>query len=179
MYFDSLKFFNKKLISECIKMSEALRVRDVQSFAITVHAVKSTLSTIGAMQLSEMAADLEAAAKEGKIDYSVEHYSPLQEKLYKLHEQLTAIFNDDVSADEKQAGDEAMLRENLAKAIAAAEDFDSDLGTEILEELVKYDFGEKNNAALEDALTAFSDFDCNKAMESLTQLSKNENASLL
>jgi signal transduction histidine kinase/CheY-like chemotaxis protein/HPt (histidine-containing phosphotransfer) domain-containing protein len=171
MYFDSIKFFNKKLFAECTKMSEALGGKDAKSFAITVHAIKSALSTIGAMELSEMAQKLETAAKNDNTDYCAEYYPPLEEKLHNLHEKLALVFNAEAdsnqSAENRTAGDETLLRETVEKAIAAADDFDSDLGIEILEEAVKYDFNEEANGLLNAALSAFNDFDCGDALEKL------------
>jgi CheY-like chemotaxis protein len=172
LYLDSVKFFSKKLLSECAKMSGALREKNISSFAITVHAIKSSLSTIGAMKLSDMAAELEAAAKNNDNSYCVENYLLFEEKLHNLHERLSAVFSDDAGCDARSAlpGDEALLRESVEKALAAADDFDSDEGIEILEELIKYDFGENTNILLQAALSAFNDFDCSTAAEKLKKV---------
>jgi signal transduction histidine kinase/DNA-binding response OmpR family regulator len=170
MYCDSIKFFSKKLASECAKMSGALNDKDVQSFAITVHAIKSALATIGAMELSDMALDLENAAKNGELDYCAEKYPLLEEKLRKLNQQLVTIFGEEADDNQpaaKEAGDAALLRETVEKAIAAADDSDSDLGLEILEEIINSNFGDETNALLEEALAAFNDFDCNAAADKL------------
>jgi HPt (histidine-containing phosphotransfer) domain-containing protein len=168
MYHDSVVFFNKKLLLECDKMSEALRENDMKAFSITVHAIKSSLSTIGAMQLSEEAEKLETAAKNNEDGFCAENYPPFEEKLHKLQERLTAIFGDDEEDDgNRPAGDEAALREGVEKAIAAADDFDSDTGIKIIGELVKYDYGEEKNGLLSSALAAFNDFDCGTASDKL------------
>jgi signal transduction histidine kinase/DNA-binding response OmpR family regulator len=173
MYRESIMFFNKKLVAECKKMSATLLENDIQSFAITVHAIKSALSTIGAMGLSYTAADLETAAKKGEADFCKENYPPLEKRLYNLHEQLSSIFaaeSDGGNPGEREAGDAALLHERAEKAIAAADDFDGELGIELLESIIKYDFGDENNALLEDALSALNDFDCGGAIEKLKQL---------
>jgi signal transduction histidine kinase/DNA-binding response OmpR family regulator len=169
MYFDSIIFFNKKLLTECEKMSAALREKDILTFTIIVHAIKSALSTIGAMELSEAAAALEEAAKNNEAAFCAANYPPLQEKLQKLHEQLSAVFPnaEHGTPGTPNTGDEALLRESIEKAIAAAEDSDSDLGIEIIEGVIEYDFGGERNALLEAAMTAFNDFDCSEAAENL------------
>jgi signal transduction histidine kinase/DNA-binding NarL/FixJ family response regulator len=167
MYRDSIVFFNKRLPAECAKMSEALRAEDMHIFAITVHAIKSSLSTIGVMTLSETAGELEAAAKSNHGDYCAEHYPPLEEKLHALHERLAEIFPDEDIATEKEAGDEALLRDCVEKALSAAEDFDSDWGRESLKPLTDYDFGDETNALIGAALEAFNDFNCSEATEKL------------
>jgi signal transduction histidine kinase/CheY-like chemotaxis protein/HPt (histidine-containing phosphotransfer) domain-containing protein len=169
MYRDSVEFFFKKLSGESKKLCSSLEEGDLTSFAITVHAMKSALSTIGAMELSGIAMELETAAKSNNAEFCTERFPALKEKLAALHEQLSAIFNagDDGSRCDKEAGDDTLLCENIKKALDAADDFDSDLGLEILEDLIKFDFGEKTNAALESAKAAFEDFDCSAAAEHL------------
>jgi HPt (histidine-containing phosphotransfer) domain-containing protein len=151
---------------------------DLALFAITVHAMKSALSTIGAMELSAMAAELEAAAKSDNAEFCTENFPALKEKLALLQEQLEALFPAAGGADEdnRPEGDEAFLRESVEKALAAAEDFDSDSGLEILEELVKFNFNEKTNAALEKAVEAFNDFDCSAAAENLRLIDGEESS---
>ncbi|MCL2689991.1 MAG: response regulator [Chitinispirillia bacterium] len=170
MYRETLILFNKKLPSECKKMSEFLNAKDALGFAITIHAMKSALSTIGAMRLSETALNLEAASKNKEIDYCVERYGDLEKNLTILHEQLSQVLPDSDSNVEKTKGDESLLSENVEKAIAAAEEFDSDLGVEIINNLIKYDFGKERNALLEDALMALKDFNCGEAAESLREV---------
>ncbi|MCL2693662.1 MAG: ATP-binding protein [Oscillospiraceae bacterium] len=171
MYRDSVEFFYKKLGGEQEKLTASLDGGDLPLFAITIHAMKSALSTIGAMKMSEMAADLEAAAKGGNAEFCTEKFPELKEKLAALNEQLTVVFPPAEDAGSRAAGDEALLRESLEKALAAADDFDSDLGLEVLEELANYDFGEANNDALGKAVAAFNDFDCAAAADALRLIS--------
>ncbi|MCL2690366.1 MAG: response regulator, partial [Chitinispirillia bacterium] len=170
MYRDSLLFFNKKLNGELDKMFASLEKRDLGGFSITVHAMKSALSTIGAMGLSELAAALEDASKADKYEYCAEKFQPFEKKLAALNKQLSEVFTSDEPAGEKTKGDETLLIESVEKAIAAANDFDSDLGVEILNELIKYDFGETRNSLLEYTLAALADFNCAEAAESLREI---------
>ncbi|MCL2689441.1 MAG: ATP-binding protein [Chitinispirillia bacterium] len=173
MYRDSILFFNKKLLSECAKMSDALSRNDTKAFSITIHAMKSSLSTIGSMGLSALAEELETAAKNTDADYCVKHYPPLETRLRELNGQLSAIFKAQESgAGERQAGDESLLRESVDKALRAADDFDSDTGIETLELLVKFDFGGEVNELLSAALAAFKEFNCGGAVKEL-KLIKN------
>jgi HPt (histidine-containing phosphotransfer) domain-containing protein len=167
MYKDSVKFFSNKILSECLKMSDALREKDVHSFSITVHAMKSALATIGVMKLSEIAAGLEAAAKNKETETCLSQYPPLEKELLKLHEKLTVIFPAENTAGRKKTDDRNLLREGVKKAITAADDFDSDEGIEILENIIDFDFGEDVNALLKSALNAFNDFDCSEALNQL------------
>ncbi|MCL2689500.1 MAG: Hpt domain-containing protein, partial [Chitinispirillia bacterium] len=159
MYRDNLEFFYKKLNSQLDSMSSSLKDGDLALFSITVHAMKSSLSTIGAMELSNLAADLEAAAKSKKEEYCAEKYPSFKKRLTALDKQLEEVFQIGKTVLEKEAGDRVYLIEAIKKAAAAAEDFDSDLGLEILNPLRNFDFGEKDNETIEKAADAFSDFE--------------------
>jgi len=63
-----------------------------------------------------------------------------------------------------------LLREDVKKAIAAVEAFDSDAGIEIIKNLLSYDFGAEPNTLLENALTALENFDYEDASESLGKM---------
>jgi PAS domain S-box-containing protein len=92
MYQITLELFYNNLIGECDNMSALLEGKDINGFAISVHAMKSMLSTIGAMTLSEAALELELAAKKEEADYCLNHYPILLENLRALHKRLSAVF---------------------------------------------------------------------------------------
>ncbi|MDR2733371.1 MAG: response regulator [Spirochaetota bacterium] len=168
MYRKTFELFYQKLLSECARMTASMEAKDLHYFSISVHAMKSTLATLGIMQLSEAAAKLETESRGKNLAYCMEFYPELRAKLLDLHQKLAPIFPD--TAVDRKPGDAAYLRDNLKKAIDAAAGFDQSRGAAILEDLVKYDFGEANNAALEKASAAFRDFECDAAKEILEKL---------
>jgi HPt (histidine-containing phosphotransfer) domain-containing protein len=171
MYREMLEIFYKKIVPECEKMSGFLQEKNTQGFSILVHAMKSVLSTIGAMKLSKTALELETASKNNELDYCLKTFPDFEEKLLSLHKQLAVVFSGGSVISEKKAGDIEHLRESVKKAIAAADDFDSDAGFEAIQDLLECDFGEQNNALLENAAQAFKDFDCVSAAENLKGIS--------
>ena len=90
MYYDALKLFHKNFISECNKVSSYLDNNDLKNFSISIHAMKSELSTIGAMKLSQMAFKLETASKNAEIDYCMKEFPRFKKELLSLDEQLSA-----------------------------------------------------------------------------------------
>jgi len=92
IYKATVEIFYNNLMSECIKMSELLAGHNIDLFGTNVHAMKSMLSTIGAMELSELALLLELAAKKGEADYCYDNYPPLHQNLLSLHQRLAGIF---------------------------------------------------------------------------------------
>jgi len=168
MYCDNLLLFYKKIIPECEHLSACIQDADIRDFSISIHAMKSVLSTVGAMKLSEYAYKMEMASKNKDFIYCIERFPDFNDRLLSLHKALSSIFPEqDGPAAEKEPGEPALLHENIQKALAAANDFDNDAGIEALGELLVYDFGQENNAIFEKASAAFRGYDCDAAREVL------------
>ena len=169
-YRTTVDMFQKKLPAECDKMADFLAAGNIENFAISVHTMKSSLATIGAMQLSETALELENASKNGEIDFCRRRFPDLKEKLLSLYKKLSVIFSTGGEPREKKPGDMSRLGENAKKALAAVEAFDSDTGLEILKNLSSFDFGAQNNVLLENALAALENFEYDGAAEGLKKI---------
>ena len=167
MYCDNLQLFHKKLLTECKRLSAYIRDEDIGSFSIAVHAMKSALSTIGAMKLSDAAYKLETASKNKDLAYCVERFPGFREALMSLHGKLLLVFPDETVASVKQPGEPAFLQENIRKALAAADEYDNDTGMKAVNQLLAYDFGAQNNVLLENASTAFEKYDFDGAKDTL------------
>jgi hypothetical protein len=128
--------------------------------------MKSMLASIGAAGLSDSAAELEAAAKKNEVAFCTENYPKLKEKLLVLNAKLSVIFPDKVNIV-RESGDPACLKENIEKALAAAEEFDNDTGIEAVNILQSYDYGAETNSLLENAVKALKNFDFDTAVENL------------
>jgi len=171
MYRETLELFYNKIVPECNDMYAKINYGDLRSFSISIHAMKSALSTIGAMSLSEAALRLETAAKGNDIRFCAQRFPPFRDKLLKLHEDLSVVFPKNAKAKSgRKSGDAAYLKKQIEKALAAAADFDSDAGYYVINDLLTYDFGDKNNALLENTAAAFNDFRYEAAAELLNKL---------
>jgi len=171
MYRETVALFTQKIVQECNEMNNKVKHGDVSGFSISVHAMKSALSTIGAMSLSETALRLEMASKENDFDFCVQRFPAFRDKLLKLHEDLSAVFPDHTEIkSNRKSGNTAYLKEKIEKAIEAASDFDSDAGLNVINKLLAYDFGEQNNALLENAAAAFKDFNYDAVTELLHKI---------
>ena len=170
MYHDTLSLFIKIVTSECNYMSAFIDSGDIDGFAIRVHAMKSKLSTIGAMGLSETAARLELAAKNKDMAYCAEHYPAYKAELLSLHERLSEIFPADDKTSNRKAGDSAYLNEQLPKVLAAADDLNNDACSKTLNDLLTYDFGDPVNEELQNAMIAVVEFNFDKVAEILGRI---------
>lgn len=91
MYWEAIRLFNEKLVSECEKMEGFLQAKDMGNLAISVHSMKSSLAVIGAEALAKEAFELEKAAKDKDLQYCEQYFPGFSAKLYALHQQLSAI----------------------------------------------------------------------------------------
>jgi signal transduction histidine kinase/DNA-binding NarL/FixJ family response regulator len=174
MYRETLELFNKNIVPECDAMSKKINNKDIKNFAISIHAMKSALATIGAMGLSDTASKMETASKNEDFEFCAQWFPVFRDNLLTLHKELSAIFqNDAVTEIKKKDGDTAYLKENIKKALEAVSDFDGDTGIEIINDLLTYDFGAQINALLEDTSAAFKNFDFDSVTELLNKINEN------
>jgi signal transduction histidine kinase/DNA-binding NarL/FixJ family response regulator len=166
MYRNNLQLFSEKLGGDAEKMKAFLDTGDINGFAIIVHAMKSTLASIGAPNLSEIARGLEAAAKNNDDAYCIEHYPAFYQQLLTMHEQLQNVFPP-ATATERPPGDAAFLQKKVQIAIAAIDDFDTDAGLAAVDALTAYDFGAGVNTALDNAASALKRYEYDEAREAL------------
>ena len=69
-------------------MEESLASEDWEGYQIAVHTLKSTSLTIGAVELSKQAAEMEQAAKGRDTDYIREHHRNLVDRYASLCDRL-------------------------------------------------------------------------------------------
>ena len=170
MYLDNLRLFSSMIAQESDRMSSSLEAGDLESFAITVHAMKSSLATIGAMGLSEMARKLEMASKNRDDDYCVESFPGFNTKILSLQKALLALTPDEIPALDKKPGDRVLLVKQVHVALTAIEDYDNDAGIDAVHNLLSWDFGSEKNELLLSALDALQTYDYDSAGESLTRI---------
>lgn len=97
---DDMNFYHE-MIGEYLKndkhaaLEEFLAKEDWENYRITVHALKSTSLTIGAVELSAQAKELEMAAKTKDLDYIRAHHGELMEKYKELYDNLVSEENAD------------------------------------------------------------------------------------
>jgi len=171
MYRSTLDMFYKRINAECDSMAAFLEAKNseksLESFVIAVHAMKSSLATIGAMRLSEMAYELETAGKKKDYNYCAVKFPEFKEKLLLLHKKLSDVFPTAAPSLKKEPGDAEFLRESVQKALAAVEDFDNDTAIETILNLMLFDFGSEKNIHLGNALAALENFEHEGAVEAL------------
>ena len=85
------------------KMNFCYAEKDLENYAILVHAMKSTMKMIGCDDLSERAKTLEFAAKDGKIDVIEANHEALMADYRKLTDQIHAVCGSGDAPEEPSA----------------------------------------------------------------------------
>ena len=172
MYIENLEFFYDELLSRRDAMADYLSSKNLSRFSIDAHSIKSVLATIGALQLSDIAAKLEVAGNNNDTDLCLNIFPAFHEGLTSLYKDLSDAFSSekDASSGESGKGNAEYLLEDIRKAISAADDSNSELGLEILNLLLAHDFDEQITALLNEAFAAFDDFSYDQAKEVLEKV---------
>jgi len=173
-YLEMLELFCDKLPQERETLESYLRENDLPNFAILVHGMKSSLITIGALNLSETALALEKASKGGNRQFCEDTLPQFSESLLELYTQLTEILNvyGNTQGQNLPTGDRVYLCENAKTALNAALSYDRDAGIEAVEKLLKYDYGAETNRFLKDTRAALKCFSFDEAVKLLRKMLK-------
>ncbi|MGN1423137.1 MAG: ATP-binding protein [Oscillospiraceae bacterium] len=156
-YCEILALYAKKGVEKLEHIGDLFRRKDWKNYVIEVHALKSTSLSIGAIRLSELAAELEAAGK-------TESYSVIEKKndeLLKMYGEVIGIAeeylgNSGAADAEEQPEPESSLTEitreeflgYIARAREACGSFDGDALTELAESTANRSF---NGVPLKDS----------------------------
>ena len=163
MYAEAVEMFLRRLPNDLSTMVDKLVEGDTYNFAIEIHSLKSVLSTIGLMRLSDTALRMENSAKNNDLEYCIRIFPGFKEALKVLHQQLTEVIPINEEESSKTVGSRETLGEYLEKGLKAIDDFDIDGGIMAMKELLKYDYGEMDNDLLAAALGALENFDVDSA----------------
>lgn len=88
IYLEFLKIYVENSREKIPQIEQNFSDEDWKNYAIQVHAVKSTSLNIGAEKLSEMAKELELAAKEEDASFVKEHHAAMLKKLRRTIEEI-------------------------------------------------------------------------------------------
>lgn len=173
-YCEILSLYVKKSEEKREYIAELLRQKDWKNYIIEVHALKSTSLSVGAIRLSELAKELEAAGR-------VESYGIIEKK----NDELLQMYGEVVGNAKKFLGDFAEeqpqpelgelseitpdeLAEYIRRAKNACEVFDGDTVAEIAEQTAHYSFnGESLKTCFGRAAELAEDFEYETAAAEL------------
>lgn len=134
--------------------------KDWKNYTILVHALKSSMKTIGAQKLSELAKHLEAAGKLSEVDYIINNHDEMMQEYNRVLDILYKCF--DYTPVEKKELDLSELsevsREELGEIVSKMEDamyqWDGDKMAELLVGLDKCRLGNNSMKEIIDTINA-------------------------
>lgn len=155
-YIEILELFAQKGNEKHRYIGSLFEKQDWKNYVIEVHALKSTSMSIGAVKLSELAKELEAAGKSGNYRV-ITNKNP---KLMKMYDEIIGIVGNYADEARKKLtsdsadkiADSTVLAEigkdildgYITKALQACSDFDGEIVVQIAEETKNYSY--KNNS---------------------------------
>ncbi|MBE7008769.1 MAG: hypothetical protein E7422_06500 [Ruminococcaceae bacterium] len=150
-------------------VEELLAAGDIEGYTIKVHALKSNSKMIGATALSEAFESLELAGKQGKTELlsvatqpALTQYAALVELLRPIGEAETVRAAGEIGAAE--------ARETADKLLAALDDFDDELSSELAARLAGYPFRPTQKEKLRAAAKHIADFLYDEAAELIREI---------
>lgn len=128
------------------KLDQLFLARDWKNYTIMIHAVKSSMQSIGADRLSEMAKSLEMSGKENRIDDILGHHQEMMEEYRRVLQLLHDFRHRDEGGEDQESEQELpeLSGERFEELVSSMEnamyEFDGPGMLEILEELQKYQY---------------------------------------
>ena len=158
-------------------IEKAVEAGDLETYTIEVHSLKSISKSIGAMELSELAKDLELSGKNNEWGPIIARTPTLLNMYRNLYDVILPYHTKtEQEPGEKGAIDDEALKGILEQLLDSVITYDSIRAEEIIEELSKYDLAIEWTDYLKEASEAMNriDYDvCNEAvsrwLEQLTE----------
>lgn len=151
-YYESIK-----TKAEIIKKSE--QEEDLSTYTIEVHALKSSSKQIGAMSLSERAAQLEKAGNDGNLSLIHEKTDEMLDRYLKYESIIKPFINVEEEEIEKIALDVDELKSLFGKLHNACDELDMDAMEEVTKEIGKFEFDDEFAALYEQVKECVANLD--------------------
>jgi signal transduction histidine kinase/DNA-binding NarL/FixJ family response regulator/HPt (histidine-containing phosphotransfer) domain-containing protein len=153
VYEKSLSILNSKIPEAAKQMPALLEKGNIKGFTIQIHGMKSSLASVGALDLSKLALKLEKAGNTGDEAYLRDTLPIFIQRLTKLGEQLQEIFGTNVSSEENRPhGTDELFLELMNQLKTALSTYSYDAVSDIASKLSALNFGEERNADIKQLL---------------------------
>ena len=170
LFMDVLKDYYKVIEKKATLIDNLMKAKDWPAYTIEVHALKSASKQIGAIELSNMAAEMEKAgnSRNGKLIYK--NTGPMLDLYLRYKDILEPLFAEthiDESSKKDISKDELVsLFENIHEAL---DNLDMDSMDALSNELKTYRFDESQTELLNNLLSAVDEWDVDSCLEILDE----------
>jgi PAS domain S-box-containing protein len=148
-YWEILEVFVKDMAEKVGEMKGALGAGDIGLYTIHVHALKSAIGNIGAVELSEAAKGLEGAGRQRDLEYIKKHGGAFMEAVGALAGEIEGKLEKRRGEESgKGSADLGELREGLKEQKEALEALDAGRMNSAIEALLKLKLPEAERTAV-------------------------------
>lgn len=165
LYLTTLKDYYRGISKTAAQIEKLFNEGDWGNYTIEVHALKSASKQIGALELSDMAAEMEKAGNARDIDRIREENSGMLQMYRSYYDILQPICQEEEETTDKPPVDEKILGELLTKLMAAMDDLDMDEMERIVGEIIQYSYDETRKELVEDLRESVEEIDVDTAAQ--------------
>ncbi len=141
-------------------IEKAVADGDLETYTIEVHSLKSISKSIGALELSELAKDLEENGKNSEWGPIIARTPAMLDMYRGLYQVILPYHTKSGTAEEdRKPIDEQAVKELLRQLVESADTFDSIRGEEVTVELSRYDFSDRWSEEMKEVSDAVNRFD--------------------
>ncbi len=150
--------------ADCIEtqaqaIERAVKERNIETYTIEVHSLKSTSRTVGALDLSNMAKEMEWHGKNREWEAILEGTAGLLALYRGMYGVIMPYHVNDGQGTEKKSAENGVVQGLLSELLACLEEYDAARAEEILKELSVYDFAGEDAVYMERLTAALGRFD--------------------
>lgn len=170
LYWSVLKDYYKVIDQKIELIQKLYDAGDWGNYTIEVHALKSASKQIGAMELSEMAFEMEKAGNARDTELIREKTAPMLE-LYRSYKSLLQPYCvTEEQSVEKRPLDMAVFSDLLAELSDAVDNLDMDEMDRIMQEITAFEFDEARASVVSELKEAAENIDVDACAELIQKL---------
>ena len=143
MYYNLLKEYLKAIPNKSAVIKEHLKNEDWPAYTVEVHALKSLSRQAGAMELADMAAELEKAGNDRNTEFIVKYTEPMLHKYLEYQDIIGTLFGDkeeEKKSKKKAKASRKVLGELFDMMSVALDNLDIDMMEEAISGLDKFNY---------------------------------------
>ena len=176
LYLKVLTDYFKRIDMYYGEIEQCYNTENWQDYTVKVHALKSSSRQIGAMELADMAAKLEAAGHESDIEYIKNNTEEMLNAYTKVKGILSEYFGEDEQSEESIEVveiDKDAVTEILKEIIDSCDNLDIDAAEEASKKLNGYSYNQEQQDIIKEMSEAIDNMDietCSEKAEELIRL---------
>ena len=143
MYYNLLKEYHKAIPNKTALIRQYMNDKDWPNYTVEVHALKSLSRQAGALELADMAAELEKAGNDRNIDFIIKYTEPMLHKYLGYEHAIGILFEEkkeNTKAKKKTKASRKVLSELFDMMSIALDNLDIDMMEEVISGLEKFNY---------------------------------------